>query len=316
MRTDVKIALVGALVLILLVIIYVAFVRAPNRAVRQNTAASSAPPLVQSNNPTPTLPGINSVGGAAAVPATSPAESTASASMPAPATSSASQPTAMADNTAGASLSNTPAASQSLSGSAATAAADTSVADSSLNSSGDGDADAGNSGSGASGNSAMVPAVVGNSSGGGASNFVPSIAPTQNVSQPSRGLSGRYYHVRSGDTLIGIARQVYGNPRMVTSIEAANPGVSARDLRIGERLRLPRKSRHMHARRRSVRHHHAAHTGGRIYVVRRGDDLEAIARRFYHRSSDWKRIYAANRSRIGNNPAHIFVGERLVIPAR
>ena len=50
----------------------------------------------------------------------------------------------------------------------------------------------------------------------------------------------------------------------------------------------------------------------RTYVVKRGDSLSKIARRFGYRS--WRPIYDANRSVIGSNPNLIFPGQRLVLP--
>ena len=52
----------------------------------------------------------------------------------------------------------------------------------------------------------------------------------------------------------------------------------------------------------------------RTYTVRRGDTLSGIAARFYHNSSRWTWIYAANRSKI-HNPNSIYVGEKLTIPS-
>jgi len=51
----------------------------------------------------------------------------------------------------------------------------------------------------------------------------------------------------------------------------------------------------------------------RTYTVRRGDTLSGIAAKFYHNSSRWTWIYAANRSKI-HNPNAIYVGEKLTIP--
>jgi nucleoid-associated protein YgaU len=50
-----------------------------------------------------------------------------------------------------------------------------------------------------------------------------------------------------------------------------------------------------------------------VYVVRPGDTLASLARRFYGSEGKWEKIYAANRERI-DNPDSLDVGSRLVIP--
>ncbi|MFZ2960813.1 MAG: LysM peptidoglycan-binding domain-containing protein [Candidatus Ozemobacteraceae bacterium] len=53
---------------------------------------------------------------------------------------------------------------------------------------------------------------------------------------------GRYleYTIHRGDTLDTIARRLYGNPRMVTALIRLNRLTSDRNLRCGEKLRVPR----------------------------------------------------------------------------
>ena len=130
------------------------------------------------------------------------------------------------------------------------------------------------------------------------------------------------YVIRHGDTLMAIAKRIYGNVRMVRAIERANPGLDPRRLRVGQKIRLPhshrlvqRSSRH-HTRVRLTRRRGRVARGSKIYIVRRGDTLIEIARREYHRAADWKLIYRANRREIGSRPSDIRIGEKLVIPAR
>lgn len=51
----------------------------------------------------------------------------------------------------------------------------------------------------------------------------------------------------------------------------------------------------------------------RIYVVQKGDSLSKIAKQFYGETSDWRRIYEANRDRI-KDPDIIQPGWKLTIP--
>ena len=51
----------------------------------------------------------------------------------------------------------------------------------------------------------------------------------------------------------------------------------------------------------------------RTYVVQKGDTLSKIARQFYGTTSEWRRIYEANRERI-KDPDLIQPGWSLTIP--
>ena len=136
-------------------------------------------------------------------------------------------------------------------------------------------------------------------------------------------LSSREYRVRKGDTLARISLHMYGSARMIRALERANPGLDPRRMRVGQIIHLPRASHvqsAVHARGRHYRMSASRHTAGfsvhgRTYVVRPGDSLRGLARRFYRTSAYWKLIYRANRRKIGSNPNNIRVGEKLVIPA-
>lgn len=52
----------------------------------------------------------------------------------------------------------------------------------------------------------------------------------------------------------------------------------------------------------------------RTYRVKRGDNLFNIADKYYGNGNDWRKIYRANRSKIGGNPSIIHPGTVLVIP--
>jgi hypothetical protein len=53
---------------------------------------------------------------------------------------------------------------------------------------------------------------------------------------------------------------------------------------------------------------------GRIHVVKPGETLSRLAEIYYGKTGDWRRIYAANYSQIGNDPNRIKAGAKLVIP--
>lgn len=52
----------------------------------------------------------------------------------------------------------------------------------------------------------------------------------------------------------------------------------------------------------------------RTHVVAQGDTLGKIAAKFYGSSSQWRKVYDANKEVIGRNPDVIHVGQKLVIP--
>jgi len=54
-------------------------------------------------------------------------------------------------------------------------------------------------------------------------------------------------------------------------------------------------------------------TGGRVYVVQKGDTLYKLARRFYNDQSRWRDIWEANRTRVPD-PDRLRVGMKLIIP--
>lgn len=54
--------------------------------------------------------------------------------------------------------------------------------------------------------------------------------------------------------------------------------------------------------------------GGSIYIVKKGDTLQKIAREQLGAANRYQEIYEANKDVIGPNPAHIMPGMKLVIP--
>lgn len=57
----------------------------------------------------------------------------------------------------------------------------------------------------------------------------------------------------------------------------------------------------------------SAARASRTYVVRKGDTLQSIAKKYYGDSTKWRRIYDANRQRI-KNPDKVSVGMKLIVP--
>ena len=51
----------------------------------------------------------------------------------------------------------------------------------------------------------------------------------------------------------------------------------------------------------------------REYTIEKGDTLSGIAKKFYGKATDWKKIYEANKTKI-SNPDLIYPGEKIIIP--
>jgi nucleoid-associated protein YgaU len=117
------------------------------------------------------------------------------------------------------------------------------------------------------------------------------------------------YVIAAGDTLYGIAMKRYGDPKFVSAIEAANPGIDARALRVGDRIVLPERQA-----AESEPEAAAAAAAPKVYVVRRNDTLIGIARRFYGDAAAYRKIYEANRDVLSSPNATLYVGMRLRLP--
>ena len=122
------------------------------------------------------------------------------------------------------------------------------------------------------------------------------------------------YTVQSGDTLRKIAFHVYNlvPPDSWTLIRNANQevvGVNADEIAEGTRLQIPCGD--------CARPDHPFGQG-KCYIVQPGDTLQNVARKTIgvDDNVDWKRIFEANRARIGDNPDWIRAGLILWVPCK
>ena len=56
--------------------------------------------------------------------------------------------------------------------------------------------------------------------------------------------------------------------------------------------------------------------GGDTYEVQSGDTLATIAQQYYGDSTQWRRIYDANKDAIGDDPDKLKLGTKLTIPPK
>ena len=129
------------------------------------------------------------------------------------------------------------------------------------------------------------------------------------------------YTIEQGDTLYGIALKHYGDARGAPVIEAANPGLNPRALRVGEKITLPDKPP---AAERlpappggsSAASGASAAAPGKVYVVQKNDTLIGISKRIYGDASMYRKIFEANSGLLSSPNATLHVGEKLRLPEK
>ncbi|HUC83893.1 MAG TPA: LysM peptidoglycan-binding domain-containing protein [Candidatus Acidoferrales bacterium] len=137
---------------------------------------------------------------------------------------------------------------------------------------------------------------------------VPTPAPvTPTMLPPVEPTAGAEYVVVQGDTLAKIAK---ANGVTLKALEAANPGVDPKKLKIKQKLVIPPRSAEAATGAPSAAPG-ATDTGGAggIYTVKSGDTLIRIAKR---NGISVKSLRAANNL----STDHIKVGQKLTIPAK
>jgi len=110
----------------------------------------------------------------------------------------------------------------------------------------------------------------------------------------------RVITVKKGDTLASISEKFYGNPMEFNRIIRAN-----RDLKRG--------STHLHLGQKLIIPLLDTKNSRRMVVVRKGDTLASIAKRFYGDSSKFQKIIDANyKIKDEHTPLHI--GQKIYVP--
>jgi LysM repeat protein len=125
---------------------------------------------------------------------------------------------------------------------------------------------------------------------------------------PAEATAGSDYLVVSGDTLGKIAK---AHGVTVKALEAANPGVDPKKLKIKQKLTIPAPTQSAAPDATSNAQMAMGGTGGETYVVKSGDTLSKIAKKH---GVSLKALRAANASIASTD--HIKVGEQLTIPAK
>ncbi len=135
------------------------------------------------------------------------------------------------------------------------------------------------------------------------------------VATKAKSPSFTVYTVEAGDTLTAISGVWFKDTNRWKEIVAVNPGLSASNLKIGQKINLPAKAGGASAKVASTTQSSgSAVSAGSQHVVVSGETLASISDKAYGNRSNWKKIYEANKSVIGANPSTLKVGMKLTIP--
>jgi nucleoid-associated protein YgaU len=133
----------------------------------------------------------------------------------------------------------------------------------------------------------------------------------------------RTHKIEQGESFYTVAQSVYGDSSLYTRLEDANPNIDPKHLKIGMVINVPDASGAVAASAESsapaaisaeTAQTSVGTESARTYKVQPSDTLVRIARKLYGSSAAWQKIYDANRSVIGGNPARLKVGMVLQLP--
>jgi nucleoid-associated protein YgaU len=152
----------------------------------------------------------------------------------------------------------------------------------------------------------------------------PTSAPTAVPTPRSTPTATETTHtVASGETMSSIAKRYFGSENKWTLIAKANPSVDPSSMKVGAKLRIPSQGAVTLAggsgttvTPKSSGSTPGATAGGGNHVIASGETLSSLARKYYGSTKHWRKIYEANKSTIGSDPAALKVGQSLVIPSR
>jgi nucleoid-associated protein YgaU len=126
--------------------------------------------------------------------------------------------------------------------------------------------------------------------------------------------SSRTHVVAEGESLWTISEAVYGNGAYYTRIITANPNLDPKHLKVGTTLSIPAPSDAQTTSAASITPPATKLDMTSQYQVISGDSLDKIAQKLYGDPTMADKLYAANRTQIGDDEDRLKVGWILKLP--
>jgi nucleoid-associated protein YgaU len=155
----------------------------------------------------------------------------------------------------------------------------------------------------------------------------PTPSPDKTTDKPAVATS-HTHKVQKGETLSTIAAAAYGSPNLYPYILRANPKIDPTKLKLGMELNMPDISEVKGPEKTPDKSAEKSTDAGTIthkvepavdakteYRVQSGDSLHKISMKLYGNISMVQKIYDANKTAIGDNPAKLKLGMVLKLPA-
>jgi len=143
---------------------------------------------------------------------------------------------------------------------------------------------------------------------------VTSVVPIKPAVEPQ----DSHYVVRTGDTLFGIAERFYGRGEMWTVIARANPQIgNPKALRVGQKLLIPPADEAV--RRYEDIEPPPSQAGGgnlRPYKVKAGESFYSIARDQLNDPGAWEDLFELNKKLVDGNPRRLKAGQTIYLPVK
>lgn len=160
-----------------------------------------------------------------------------------------------------------------------------------------------------------------NSGGSGAaSSAAPAPAPA-----PSPAPAGQTYVIKPGDNFHALAKRLYGSDKHWVDIAQANPSIDPIRLKVGQTIRLPAIA--------TVAPNGSGGGSGKgggspgaasvpgaaapkslIHIVKPGETLASISKRYYKTTDKWEMLFRVNRETVGADPDDLEAGMKITIP--
>ncbi len=152
-------------------------------------------------------------------------------------------------------------------------------------------------------NKATGPAAVTGPPGEEVQTEKEEVAPPKPQPEPTSAPEVRYYVVKNGDILSEIAQRELGTSTRWREIQALNPDVKERNLKLGTKLRLPARGSRPSA----------GTQGWFLYTVKKHDNYSKISLNLYGTQAFASAIVALNE---GVDPLKLREGQEIRVPLR